>query len=63
MAGRQEPVPERCRHGCDSRVKTVDELGRIRGYDAQTRVKGRKRRLLVDTVRVKDIVSTALLEN
>jgi putative transposase len=31
-------------------VKTVEESARIRGYDAHTCVKGRKRHLLVDTV-------------
>lgn len=31
-------------------VKTVEESGRIRGYDAHKCVKGRKRHLLVDTL-------------
>jgi putative transposase len=31
-------------------VKTVEESARIRGYDAQKRMKGRKRHLLVDTL-------------
>jgi hypothetical protein len=31
-------------------VKTVEESARIRGYDAHTCVKGRKRHLLVDTL-------------
>jgi putative transposase len=31
-------------------VKTVEESGGIRGYDAHKRVKGRKRHLLVDTL-------------
>jgi putative transposase len=31
-------------------VKTVEESGRIRGFNAHKRVKGRKRRLLVDTL-------------
>jgi putative transposase len=31
-------------------VKTVEESGRIRGYDAHKGVKGRKRHLLVDTL-------------
>jgi putative transposase len=31
-------------------VKTVEESARIRGYDAHKCVKGRKRRLLVDTL-------------
>ncbi len=31
-------------------VKTVEESGRIRGYDAHTCVKGCKRHLLVDTL-------------
>src|SRR5262249_18873357 len=33
-------------------VKTVEESGRIRGYDAHKCVKGRKRHLLVDTLRL-----------
>jgi IS5 family transposase len=31
-------------------VKTVEESGCIRGFDAYKRVKGRKRHLLVDTL-------------
>jgi len=31
-------------------VKTVEESGHIRGYDAHKCVKGRKRHLLVDTL-------------
>jgi hypothetical protein len=31
-------------------VKTVEESGRIRGYDAHKRINGRKRHLLVDTL-------------
>ena len=31
-------------------VKTVEESGRVRGYDAYKCVKGRKRHLLVDTL-------------
>jgi hypothetical protein len=47
---RKEPTSQCRNHGCDIRVKTVEESARISGFDAHKHIKGRKRHILVDTL-------------